>query len=105
MPVLSLEFAAFLQAAGLLVYCSLVGLIFTRGNQLFGPMPGFFGPVAFFLLFMISAVICALLYLGYPFLLFWEHKKTKDALRLVLYTTFWCTLFLGVILTGFLLRG
>jgi hypothetical protein len=97
----SLPFIAFLQATGLLIYCSLIGLLFWKGNHLFGPMPTLFGPVAFFLLFMISAVICALLYLGYPFLLFWEHKQTRTALHLVAYTTAWCALFVIIILSGF----
>ncbi len=98
-------FLSFLQATGLLIYCSLIGLIFWKGNNIFGPAPSLFGPVAFFLLFMVSAVICALLYLGYPFWLFWEKKQTKAALLQVAFTTFWCAVFLGIILSGFAMTG
>ena len=98
---MSLGFIGFLQSTGILVYCSLIGLIFWKGNNIFGPVPSLFGPVAFFLLFMVSAVICALLYLGYPFWLFWEHKNLRRALHLVIHTTLWCLVFLGIILTSF----
>jgi hypothetical protein len=97
----SLGFIGFLQATGILVYCSLIGLIFWKGNHIFGPAPSLFGPVAFFLLFMVSAVICALLYLGYAFWLFWEHKNLRRALHLVIHTTLWCFVFIAIILSSF----
>ena len=90
---LSLSFIAFLQAVGLIIYCSLIGLLFWQGNQWFGPVQGFLGPVLFLVLFVASALISALLVLGYPFILFWEKKKTGKALRLVLYTTAWLIFF------------
>lgn len=94
MKRLSLEFVGFLQAFALVVYCSLVGVLFWRGNELFGPSFTFLGPAVFLIIFVASAVISALLYLGYPFILFWEKKQTKNALKLVVYTTGWLLLFL-----------
>jgi len=95
---LSLSFIAFLQAVGLIIYCSLIGLLFWRGNQWFGPIQGFSGPVLFLVLFVASALISALLVLGYPFILFWEKKQTTKALRLVLCTTTWLFFFTLLIL-------
>jgi len=92
----SLGLISFLQALGLAVYCSLVALLFWRGNELFGKVPNYWGPVLFLIIFTTSALISALLVLGYPFYL-WQKKETKKAIRLVGYTTAW--------LVGFTLLG
>lgn len=84
---------AVFQALGLVAYCGLVGLLIWRGNKWFGPMTGFLGPLLFLSLFVVSALICALIGLGHPFLLFWEGKKPKEALKLVTYTAAWLALF------------
>lgn len=90
---LSLPFIAFLQALGLVVYCSLVGLLFWQGESWFGTMSSFVGPTLFLILFVASALISALLVLGYPIILFWEKKQTTKALKLVAYTTAWLAFF------------
>jgi hypothetical protein len=97
----SLGFIGFLQALGIFIYCSLIGLLMWKGNDLFGPMSTFLGPTLFLIIFIISAVVCCLLFLGYPFILFWEKKQTKNALRLVLYTSGWLTLLILLILLSF----
>ena len=89
----SLPFIAFLQALGLVVYCILIGFLFWRGEEWFGPIATPFGPALFLVLFVASAIISALLVLGYPFILFWEKKKTFEALKLVIYTTAWLAFF------------
>jgi len=89
----SLGFVAFLQATGLVLYCSLVGLLFWQGNNLFGPPFTFIGPAMFLVLFVVSAMISALIVLGYPFVLFWEKKKTSEALKLVICTAAWLAFF------------
>lgn len=94
----SLCFISFLQALGLTLYCSLVGLIFWQGNKWFGTVPNFWGPLLFLILFVFSAVISALIVLGYPFILFWEKKQTKESLKLVLYTAFWLVFFILLIM-------
>ncbi len=88
-----MEFIAFLQALGLILYCSLVGLIIFQGNNWFGPLSSPFGPVLFLLLFVVSALISASLVLAYPFLILWEEKNTRKAIKLVIYTTLWLVLF------------
>ncbi len=90
----SLSFIAFLQALGLVVYCSLVGLFMWQGENIFGPPYTFLGPVMFLVLFVASALISALLVLGYPFILFWEKKRLIEALKLVIYTIAWLALFI-----------
>jgi hypothetical protein len=95
----SLGFVAFLEATGLVLYCSLVGLLFWQGNNLFGPPFTFIGPAMFLVLFVVSAMISALIVLGYPFVLFWEKKKTSEALKLVIYTAGWLILYTIFFLT------
>jgi len=90
----SLSFIAFLQALGLVVYCSLVGLFIWQGENIFGPPYTFLGPAMFLVLFVASALISALLILGYPFLLFWEKKELVKALKLVVFTIGWLTFFI-----------
>jgi len=93
-----LSFIAFLQALGLVVYCGLVGLVFWKGGDWFGKPPHlFFGPVMLLVLLVASALISALIVLGYPFILFWEKKKTVKALRLVVYTVAWLVFFIFLI--------
>jgi hypothetical protein len=86
---LSLKGKALLQALALIVYCGLVGIIFWKGNTLFGHVPNYLGPLLFLVLLVVSVLVCALVGLGYPFILFWEKDKPKQAVRLVLYTTYY----------------
>jgi len=65
---------------------------------LFGPPFTFLGPTLFLVLFVASALISALLILGYPFILFWEEKKTIEALKLVGYTITWLAFYILLIL-------
>ncbi|HUV42752.1 MAG TPA: hypothetical protein VMY36_02480 [Patescibacteria group bacterium] len=89
----SLPFVAFFQALGLLFYCSLVGLLFWRGEKLFGPISYYWGPLFFLVLFIVSALICALIAFGYAFILFWERKQTMEAFKLIIFMTAWLALF------------
>lgn len=99
---LSLPFLAFLQATGLLVYIGLVSQIFIHGNKIFGPQFNFLGPVAFLLLFVISAIISGLLVLAKPAYLFWE-KRYKEAFTLIGWTLSWLVLYLALALLFLLL--
>ena len=97
---LSLPFIAFLQASGLAAYCGLVGFLMWHAETLkiFGPPFTFLGPTMFLVLFVVSALISALLILGYPFILFWEKKKTMEALKLVGYSIVWLAFYVFMIL-------
>jgi hypothetical protein len=78
----------FIQALGVTAYCSFVGVIFWKGNEIFGKADRYVGPVAFLLLFIASAMICALVVFYQPYLLFFDGKK-KEALETVVNTTAW----------------
>ena len=89
---------SFFQALGIVIYCGLVGLIFWRGNQWFGKMNNYLGPVLVLTLLSVSVLVCGLLAFGYPVMLFWDEKKTRDALKLVGYTAAWLLGFIFFIL-------
>ncbi|MCJ7804918.1 hypothetical protein MUP35_04280 [Patescibacteria group bacterium] len=95
---LSLKLIAFLQALGLVFYCGLVSLLFWQGENLFGRYPSFLAPLLMLVLFSTSALIVALLTLGYPIVLFWKKKQTMQALRLVGYTAGWLITFIAIII-------
>lgn len=90
---LPLALIAFLQALGVAVYCGLVALIFWRGEDWFGTASNFLSPTFILMLFVTSALVSALLVLGYPFILFWEKDQPTQALKLVGFTTAWLVLF------------
>lgn len=90
----SLLFIAFWQALGLTFYCSLVGSLMLQSNKWFGKVHTFIGPTMFLTLFVVSALVCTLIVLGYPFYLFWEKKQTVKALEIVFYTTLWLIFFI-----------
>jgi hypothetical protein len=95
----SLTLVSFFQASGLVIYCSLVGLLFWRGDKWFGPITSYLGPILLLTLFVTSALISALLVLGYPIILFWDKKQTTEAVKLVIYTTGWLILFILLLLS------
>ncbi|MDD5147788.1 MAG: hypothetical protein PHE48_03770 [Candidatus Daviesbacteria bacterium] len=94
MKKFSLPFLAFLQATGLLIYISLVSLIFLYGNQIFGKMNNYFGPILFLLIFVLSAIISSVLVLGRAGFLFWE-KRYRQAFPLLFWTIGWISFYLA----------
>lgn len=90
----SLAEIALLQAMGIIVYIGLVALIFWKGNEWFGKVDFYLGPVMMLTLLSVSAMVCALLAFGYPFLVMWSQKKPKRALKIVIYETGWLLAFL-----------
>lgn len=67
------------------IYVVLVAWIMTNGDKIFGQANTLLGPVAFLLLFVVSATIVGLLVLGKPITLYLEGFK-KEAVRLLVYT-------------------
>lgn len=94
----SLFFIAFWQALGIVLYCSLVGVVMWRGNQWFGPPHFFLGPAAVLALLVVSVLVCGLLTIAYPAFLFWEKQARVKALKLVGYTALWLAGFIFLIL-------
>ena len=97
---LSTHKVAFLQALGLVVYCGLVGTIFWQGDNWFGNMNHYLGPVMVLVLLSMSVIICALIAFGYPFLVFWEKKKPQAAISIVYYTAGWLLFFMLLLMSG-----
>lgn len=83
---MSIKKTGFLQALGVTIYCSLVGLLFWQGNHLFPKVNQYFAPVMMLLLLSASILICGLLVFYKPYKLFFVEKK-KDVANLVIYTS------------------
>ena len=92
-----------MQATAMVGYTALIGAVMFNGNTWFGQMHSFFGPMAFLALFVASALISALIILGYPFWLFYIDKKKKEAFKIVVYSTGWLILYVIVFLASFLI--
>lgn len=89
---LSKEFIGFLQAAGLTLYAITIGYLLWNGENWFGKFNSFVGPVFVLILLILSALVCALIAFGYPIYLFWDKKKSCEALQIVAYTALWLVL-------------
>lgn len=88
---------AFLLALGEVGYISLVALLMFTVGKLFGdkPDPAIIAPVAFLLLFVISASISGALILGKPLMLYLDGQK-KEAITLFGLILAWLAVFLLV---------
>jgi len=80
---------AFGASAGVLAYMLGFGWFMFNANNFFGKTDKLLSPVLFLLLFAISVCVCGLIFLTRPFLLFWEEKKPKEALMLLMQQTCW----------------
>ena len=76
---------ALLNAVGVVAYVMLIGWVMATMGRIAAPMEEFWGPVAFLLLFVLSATIVGALVLGRPILLYLDGEK-KEALRTFFYT-------------------
>lgn len=83
----------FLQAFGVALYCSLVGLLFWQGGNIFPKFNPYFGPVMMLLLLSFSVLTCGVIVFYKPYLLFFGGMK-KEAIRLVVGTVGWLFVFL-----------
>lgn len=82
----------FLQALGVVLYCFLVGVVFSQGPRISPKVNSYFGPVVLLLLFSVSALICGLLVFYRPYRLFFADKK-KAAVDVVVFTALWLLVF------------
>lgn len=86
-----------LQALGVTAYCSLVGVLFWKGNEIFGKAHPYIGPVSVLILLCVSVLVCALLVFYRPYKLFFAGEK-KEAVDLVVFTAVWLFIFLLIFL-------
>jgi hypothetical protein len=77
-----------INALSVFIYVTGVSLIIRNGEKIFGQMQSFWGPVAFLLLFVLSATVCGALVLGKPILLYLDGMK-QDAVKMFGYTVGW----------------
>jgi hypothetical protein len=73
---------SFLNSAAVMIYITSVALIMQNAEKLFGKMKDTLGPVAFLLLFVISAAIVSTLVFGWPIYLFSNNEKREAIIRL-----------------------
>ena len=90
-------FISLLNAVGVAVYVIGLSFILRNGNQIFGKMDNFLAPVAFLLLFVLSAAITGMLVIGKPLLLYFENRKS-EAIKMFFYTIGWLFLITLIIL-------
>lgn len=81
-----------IQASGLALYVGLFAALIQQIQNWFPPtgvqLPPGMGIVLFLLAFVISALICGSLILGYPILLF-SSGKHREAVKIVLWSLLW----------------
>jgi len=77
---------AFIQALGVIGYCSLIAMIFWQLTIL-----------------STSAMICDLLVFAYPVKLYLKTKKYEQSLKIVFMTSVWLVVFSLLIMTGILM--
>jgi hypothetical protein len=82
-----------LHSIGVVAYIALVALLMNNAERILGQTKDtFWDPVAFLLLFTVSAAITGLLVLGRPIYLFLSGNK-KEALTFLFYTLGWLVVF------------
>jgi hypothetical protein len=101
MSIKSLLVRGLLHAVGVGLYVALVSAAMRNGEQIFGTLSGMAGPLAFLLLFVVSAAITGALVLGKPLLLYLDGEK-KQSLELFGFTVSWLIiLFFAILLFAF----
>lgn len=80
-----LIFWAVVDSLGVWAYVSLVAFIMFNGEKLFGKINNFTGPMMILLLFVVSAIITAALFLGRPAYLYFNGMK-KEGTQLFFYS-------------------
>lgn len=68
-----------LQALGVAFYCSLVALVMWRGNEIFGKVDSYLGPVAVLVMLSASVLICGIIVFYKPYKLFFAGRREEAA--------------------------
>lgn len=92
MKNLDLARVSFFNTLGAVIYIAAVSLLMANAEKWFGRVNSYLGPVAFLLLFVLSAAVTGALILGRSVLLYLESQKT-EAVRLFIYTIGWLVAF------------
>ena len=86
---------ALIISIGVFIYTAAVSLIMLNGDKIFGQTKTLSSPIAFLMLFVLSATIVGALVLGRPILFYLDGLK-KEAVKLFIYTV-GCLLALTII--------
>ncbi|MFA6588449.1 MAG: hypothetical protein WCT08_05265 [Patescibacteria group bacterium] len=84
-PCRSIGSHSFLHSLAVVVYIILVACLMQHAEKWFGSMDNVLGPIAFLMLFTVSAAIVGLLIFGRPVFLFLNNQK-KEALSFMFHT-------------------
>jgi hypothetical protein len=98
-----LMITAFKQALGVTIYVVFVSILMNYGGKIVGDDKSFLGPVAFLMLFVISAAATGYLVVGKSILLYLDGAK-KEAVRLFGLTILWLVLFMLLAFLGMALN-
>ena len=90
---LPLGVVALFQAAGLTAYCLFIVAVMFQGNNWFSKIPEYFAPLILLVTLSTSALICGLITLGYPIIIFFNEKNPRKALRLIVGTVLYLIVF------------
>lgn len=91
---------AALSSFGIFLYVAAVALFISNGERIFGKQENFWVPMAMILLFVFSAVVTGLMFLGRPIHFYLSGQKS-EAIKLVLYTLA-CLCVLLLLIFGYL---
>lgn len=91
---------AVLQSLGVVAYTTIVALLMTNGDKVFGQINTVLAGVAFLMFFILSVAIVGSLIVVKPLMLYLDAKK-KEAIELLLYTI--STLFIFTLIFLFIL--
>lgn len=90
-----------LQAILVLAYCTFASVFMFKGDEIFGKIDSFIGPLLFLVLFSTSALLCSLAVFGIPVVLFLENSKNlKKSVEIVAFTALWLFCILGLLMIG-----
>lgn len=76
------------MAAATVIYVGLVAWLMTNAEKIIGETKTFLGPIAFLLLFVLSAAVTGGLILGKPVMLYIDGKRT-EAIQWFILTLSW----------------
>jgi hypothetical protein len=89
---------SFINALGTVAYITLIAVVMSSLQKYAGDKPdGFFAPVLFLTLFVLSAAVTGSLVIGKPVLMFLGDQKT-EAINLFFYTLGWLAAALVILL-------
>jgi hypothetical protein len=86
-----------IQSLFLAVYVGLVSLLIWGGENSFTSQPGILNVALVLTLFATSALVSAVITLGYPAYVFIKKQNLKEAVSIVTYTIVWLVLLIGTL--------